>query len=101
MGLIYQKWTSGSMVMMGKVESTQREDATFNLSCKFEQYVHYALDVLMICAILSFNIGAAKLNLVDALLCRTLWQVGLLYDEVSLHNVLDMIAEWTPKDLEE
>lgn len=25
-------------------------------------------------------------------------QVGLLYDEVSLHNVLDMIADWTPED---
>ncbi|KAI4326958.1 hypothetical protein L6164_019468 [Bauhinia variegata] len=24
--------------------------------------------------------------------------VGLLYDEVSLHNVLDMIADWTPQD---
>ncbi|OIV94908.1 hypothetical protein TanjilG_22105 [Lupinus angustifolius] len=26
--------------------------------------------------------------------------VGLLYDEVSLHNVLDMIADWTPEDMQ-
>ncbi|XP_062027809.1 glutamate--cysteine ligase, chloroplastic-like [Rosa rugosa] len=25
-------------------------------------------------------------------------QVGLLYDEVSLQNVLDMIADWTPEE---
>lgn len=27
-------------------------------------------------------------------------QVGLLYDEVSLQNVLDMIADWTTEDLQ-
>lgn len=27
-----------------------------------------------------------------------LCQVGLLYDEVSLHNALDMIADWTPEE---
>ncbi|KAG5061500.1 hypothetical protein JHK87_002529 [Glycine soja] len=26
--------------------------------------------------------------------------VGLLYDEVSLQNVLDMIADWTPEDIQ-
>lgn len=25
-------------------------------------------------------------------------QVGLLYDEVSLHNVLDMIGDWSTED---
>lgn len=29
-----------------------------------------------------------------------LCQVGLLYDEVSLQNVLDMIADWTPEDIQ-
>jgi len=27
-------------------------------------------------------------------------QVGLLYDEVSLQNVVDMIADWTPEDIQ-
>lgn len=28
------------------------------------------------------------------------YQVGLLYDEVSLQNVLDMIADWTMEERE-
>lgn len=28
----------------------------------------------------------------------TEFQVGLLYDEVSLQNVLDMTADWTPEE---
>lgn len=26
------------------------------------------------------------------------FQVGLLYDEVSLQNVMDIIADWTPEE---
>ncbi|XP_061337250.1 glutamate--cysteine ligase, chloroplastic-like [Gastrolobium bilobum] len=34
----------------------------------------------------------------DMLCALPAFWVGLLYDEVSLHNVLDMIDDWTPED---
>ncbi|MED6206851.1 glutamate--cysteine ligase [Stylosanthes scabra] len=34
----------------------------------------------------------------DMLCALPAFWVGLLYDEVSLHNVLDMIADWTPEE---
>ncbi|KAK4389288.1 Glutamate--cysteine ligase, chloroplastic [Sesamum angolense] len=96
----------------------------FDDSFGFEQYVDYALDVPMYfvyrnkkyidCAGMSFrDFMAGKLPCLPVRLKRYLemrgadggpWRrlcalpafwVGLLYDEVSLQNVLDMTADWT------
>ncbi|KAL2348036.1 hypothetical protein Fmac_002036 [Flemingia macrophylla] len=57
----------------------------------FEQYVDYALDVPMV-----FVYRKNKYIECDGMSFR----VGLLYDEVSLQNALDMIADWTPEDIQ-
>ncbi|KAL8138925.1 hypothetical protein V2J09_004926 [Rumex salicifolius] len=88
---------------------------------RFEQYVDYALDVPMYfvyrenkyvdCSGMSFRDFLAgklpalpgdypSLNDWENHLTTIFPEVGLLYDEVSLQNVLDMTADWTPEERE-
>uniref|UniRef100_A0A166JB17 Glutamate--cysteine ligase n=1 Tax=Daucus carota subsp. sativus TaxID=79200 RepID=A0A166JB17_DAUCS len=93
----------------------------FDNSFGFEQYVDYALDVPMYfvyrkkkyidCAGLSFRDFLAgklapipgeypNLNDWENHLTTIFPEVGILYDEVSLQKVLDMIADWTMEERE-
>ncbi|KAK6137484.1 hypothetical protein DH2020_028737 [Rehmannia glutinosa] len=83
---------------------------------RFEQYVDYALDVPMYfvyrnkkyidCAGMSFRVRLKRyLEMRGAdggpwrrLCALPAFWVGILYDEVSLQNVLDMTADWTTEE---